>query len=187
MIEEGQFILELAKDHMEISINRLEEVLSKIRAGKASPQMISNVKVDYYGTLTPLSQMSNINTPDSQTISIQPFDKSIMEDIERSIVESNLGFNPINNGELIMINVPALTEERRIEIVKQVKVEIENGKISIRNARQKANEEAKKLSKQGISEDVIRDLEIEIQNLTNNYISIIDRYFDEKQKELMKI
>ena len=131
--------------------------------------------------------MSNINTPDSQTISIQPFDKSIMEDIERSIVESNLGFNPINNGELIMINVPALTEERRIEIVKQVKVEIENGKISIRNARQKANEEAKKLSKQGISEDVIRDLEIEIQNLTNNYISIIDRYFDEKQKELMKI
>ena len=187
MIEEGQFILELAKDQMEISINRLEEVLSKIRAGKASPQMISNVKVDYYGTLTPLSQMSNINTPDSQTISIQPFDKSIMEDIERSIVESNLGFNPINNGELIMINVPALTEERRIEIVKQVKVEIENGKISIRNARQKANEEAKKLSKQGISEDVIRDLEIEIQNLTNNYISIIDRYFDEKQKELMKI
>jgi len=187
MIEEGQFILELAKDQMEISINRLEEVLSKIRAGKANPQMISNVKVDYYGTLTPLSQMSNINTPDSQTISIQPFDKSIMEDIERSIIEANLGFNPINNGELIMINVPALTEERRIEIVKQVKVEIENGKISVRNARQKANEETKKLSKEGISEDVIRDLEIEIQNLTNNYISIVDKYFEEKQKELMKI
>ena len=131
--------------------------------------------------------MANINTPDSQTISIQPFDKSVMGDIEKAIVEANLGLNPMNNGELIMINVPALTEERRIEIVKQVKVEIENGKISIRNARQKANEEAKKLSKQGISEDVIRDLEIEIQNLTNNYISIIDRYFDEKQKELMKI
>lgn len=187
MIEEGQVILEVTKEQMEGSINRLDDVLSKIRAGKANPQMISNVTLDYYGSTTPLPQMSNINTPDSQTISIQPFDKSTLEDIEKAISEANLGLNPMNNGELIIINVPALTEERRKEIVKQVKTEIENSKISIRNARQKGNDEARKLAKDGISEDLIRDLESDIQDLTNNYISLVDKRFEDKQKELMTI
>ena len=144
MIEEIELILDITKEQMNESISRLESILSKIRAGKASPQMLSAVKVDYYGAITPLAQMANINTPDSQTISIQPFDKSVMGDIEKAILEANLGLNPMNNGEIIIINVPALTEERRRELVKQVKLETENCKVSIRNARQKANEEVKK-------------------------------------------
>ena len=160
MTEDVEIILDILKEQMQESIDRFKIVLSKIRAGKASPQMLSSVKVDYYGAITPLSQMSNINTPDAQTISIQPFDKTIMQDIERAILDANLGLNPMNNGELIMINVPSLTEERRREIVKQVKSETENCKISIRNARQKANDEVKKLAKDGLSEDLVRDLSL---------------------------
>ena len=156
MTEDVEIILDILKEQMQESIDRFKIVLSKIRAGKASPQMLSSVKVDYYGAITPLSQMSNINTPDAQTISIQPFDKTIMQDIERAILDANLGLNPMNNGELIMINVPSLTEERRREIVKQVKSETENCKISIRNARQKANDEVKKLAKDGLSEDLVQ-------------------------------
>ena len=187
MNEEIEFILDLAKEQMQESISRLESVLSKIRAGKASPQMLSAVKVDYYGALTPLSQMSNINTPDSQTISIQPFDKSVMGDIEKAISDANLGLNPMNNGELIIINVPSLTEERRREFVKQVKSETENCKVSIRSARQKANDEIKKIGKDGISEDMIRDSEINVQNLTDEYITITDKHFEDKQKDMMTI
>ena len=187
MNEDIELILDVAEEQMQESISRLEIVLSKIRAGKASPQMLSSVKVDYYGALTPLSQMANINTPDSQTISIQPFDKSVMGDIEKSIVEANLGLNPMNNGELIMINVPSLTEERRRELVKQVKAETENCKVSIRNARQKSNEEVKKLAKNGLSEDLARDGETSIQMLTDKYISTTDNYFVEKQKDIMTI
>ena len=172
---------------MQESIDRFKIVLSKIRAGKASPQMLSSVKVDYYGAITPLSQMSNINTPDAQTISIQPFDKTIMQDIERAILDANLGLNPMNNGELIMINVPSLTEERRREIVKQVKSETENCKISIRNARQKANDEVKKLAKDGLSEDLVRDTESRVQELTNQFILLTDKHFQEKEKDLMTI
>ena len=187
MNEEIELILDVAEEQMQESIARLEVVLSKIRAGKASPQMLSSVKVDYYGSMTPLSQMANVNTPDSQTISIQPFDKSVMGDIERAIVEANLGLNPMNNGELIMINVPALTEERRRELVKQVKLETENCKVSIRNARQKGNEEVKKLAKDGLSEDLARDTESSIQNLTDKYISNTDKIFTEKEKDVMTI
>lgn len=187
MTEEIELILDLAEDQMSESISRLESVLSKIRAGKASPQMLSSVKVDYYGAVTPLSQMANINTPDSQTISIQLFDKSVMEDVEKAIIETNLGLNPMNNGELIIINVPALTEERRRELVKQVKIETENCKVSIRNARQKANEEVKKLSKDGLSEDIARDAEISVQDLTDRFISITDKNFADKEKDVMTI
>jgi len=187
MNAEVNLILEIAKEQMTDSINRLESVLSKIRAGKASPQMLNSVKIDYYGSLTPLSQMSNINTPDSHTISIQPFDKSVMEDIEKAIHESDLGLNPMNNGESIIISVPALTEERRIELVRQVKSETEKSKVSIRNARQKANDEVKKLSKESLSEDIARDTEQNIQDLTNQYINIIDKFFEEKKKDVMTI
>lgn len=187
MNEEIELILDVAEEQMQESISRLEMVLSKIRAGKASPQMLSSVKVDYYGALTPLSQMANVNTPDSQTISIQPFDKSVMGDIEKAIIESNLGLNPMNNGELIMINIPALTEERRRELVKQVKSETENCKVSIRNSRQKANEEVKKLAKDGLSEDLARDAESSVQALTDKFISNTDKIFTEKEKDVMTI
>ena len=187
MNEEIELILDVAEEQMQESISRLEMVLSKIRAGKASPQMLSSVKVDYYGALTPLSQMANVNTPDSQTISIQPFDKSVMGDIEKAIIESNLGLNPMNNGELIMINIPALTEERRRELVKQVKAETENCKVSIRNSRQKANEEVKKLAKDGLSEDLARDAESSVQTLTDKFISNTDKIFTEKEKDVMTI
>lgn len=187
MTEDVEIILDILKEQMQESIDRFKIVLSKIRAGKASPQMLSSVKVDYYGAITPLSQMSNINTPDAQTISIQPFDKTIMQDIERAILDANLGLNPMNNGELIMINVPSLTEERRREIVKQVKSETENCKISIRNARQKANDEVKKLAKDGLSEDLVRDSESRVQELTNQFILLTDKHFQEKEKDLMTI
>ena len=187
MNEEIGLVLEMAEEQMQESIIRLENMLSKIRAGKASPQMLSSVKADYYGTSTPLSQMANINTPDSQTISIQPFDKTIIGDIEKAIVKANLGLNPMNNGELIIINIPALTEERRRDLVKQVKSESENCKVSIRNARQKGNEEIKKISKEGLSEDMARDAELEVQNLTNKYITVTDKHFIEKEKDVMTI
>ena len=187
MTEEVEMILDILKEQMQESIDRFKIVLSKIRAGKPSPQMLSSVKVDYYGAITPLSQMSNINTPDAQTISVQPFDKTIMQDIERAILDANLGLNPMNNGELIIINVPSLTEERRREIVKQVKSETENCKISIRNARQKANDEVKKLAKEGLSEDLVRDTESRVQELTNQFILLTDKHFQEKEKDLMTI
>ena len=187
MTEEIELILDIAEEQMNESISRLDSVLSKIRAGKALPQMLSAVKVDYYGAITPLAQMANINTPDSQTISIQPFDKSVLADIEKAIIETNLGLNPMNNGELIIINVPALTEERRRELVKQVKLETENCKVSIRNARQKANEEVKKLAKDGLSEDMARDAETNVQDLTDKFITITDKHFTDKEKDVMTI
>ena len=186
-MEELDFIIETTKELMDESIKYLEKELLNIRAGKANPNMISSLKVEYYGALTPLNQISNIGTPDSQTISIQPFDKSVMGDIERAIVEANLGLNPMNNGELILINVPALTEERRKELVKQVKSETENCKVSIRNSRQKGNEEVKKLAKTGLSEDFARDAESSIQNLTDKFISNTDKIFSEKEKDVMTI
>ena len=172
MTEEIELILDIAEEQMNESISRLESALSKIRAGKASPQMLSAVKVDYYGAITPLAQMANINTPDSQTISIQPFDKSVMGDIEKAIVEANLGLNPMNNGEIIIISVPALTEERRRELVKQVKLETENCKVSIRNARQRANEEVKKLAKDGLSWQVVVPTMV-LSMLISRYIIIM--------------
>lgn len=187
MNKEIEYILEIANEDMQDSVNRLDGMLSKIRAGKANPQMLSSVKVDYYGSMTPLSQMSNINTLDAQTISIQPFDKSVMADIEKAILEANLGLNPMNNGELIMINIPSLTEERRKELVKQVKSEVENSKVSVRHARHKANEEIKKLTKDGLSEDIARDSEVSIQDLTNKYIAIIDKNFEDKKNDIMTI
>ena len=160
MNEEINFCLDLAREQMQECINHLEISLSKIRAGKASPQMLRAVVVDYYGSVTPLTQMANVTTPDSQTITIQPFDKSMISDIEQAIVNAQLGFNPSNNGEKVIINVPALTEERRRDLVKQVKIETEKSKISCRNIRQKSNDELKKIGKEGVSEDIIRDVAV---------------------------
>lgn len=184
-MEELEFILEATEESMVNSISFLEKELLNIRAGKANPNMLSSVKVDYYGAQTPLNQIANINTPDSQTLSIQPWEKDKLEDIEKAILSSNLGFNPMNNGEMIIINVPPLTEERRIQLVKQAKSESENAKVSIRNARKDANDELKKLD--GISEDVLKDSENEVQNITNSFTSKIDGFFSKKEEEILTV
>ena len=187
MNEEINFCLDLAREQMQESLNHLEISLSKIRAGKASPQMLRTVVVDYYGSVTPLTQMANVTTPDSQTITIQPFDKSMIADIEQAIVNAQLGFNPWNNGEKVIINVPALTEERRRDLVKQVKIEIEKSKISCRNIRQKSNDELKKIGKEGVSEDIIRDAEESVQLITNEYTIKIDDIFSAKESDIMQV
>ena len=187
MNEEINFCLDLAREQMQESLNHLEISLSKIRAGKASPQMLRAVVVDYYGSVTPLTQMANVTTPDSQTITIQPFDKSMISDIEQAIVNAQLGFNPSNNGEKVIINVPALTEERRRDLVKQVKIEIEKSKISCRNIRQKSNDELKKIGKEGVSEDIIRDAEESVQLITNEYTIKIDDVFSTKESDIMQV
>ena len=187
MNEEINFCLDLAREQMQESLNHLEISLSKIRAGKASPQMLRAVVVDYYGSVTPLTQMANVTTPDSQTITIQPFDNSMISDIEQAIVNAQLGFNPSNNGEKVIINVPALTEERRRDLVKQVKIEIEKSKISCRNIRQKSNDELKKIGKEGVSEDIIRDAEESVQLITNEYTIKIDDIFSNKESDIMQV
>tara|TARA_B100001142_G_C14323063_1_gene651218 strand:+ start:728 stop:1291 length:564 start_codon:yes stop_codon:yes gene_type:complete len=187
MTEEVKFHLDVAKEQMEEAINHLDKVLGKIRAGKANTQMVGSVQVDYYGTKTPISQMANVNTPDSQTISIQPWDKTALQDIEKAIMEANLGYTPINNGEMIMINIPPLTEERRIELVKQAKIEVEQSKVSIRNIRQKANDEMKRLGKEGLSEDLEKDAQDEVQKITDIYTAKTDNYFNTKEKEILTI
>ena len=184
-MEELDFIIESSKELMDNSIIYLEKELVNIRAGKANPNMLSSVNVEYYGVMTPLSQISNINTPDSQTISIQPWEKDKLQDIEKAILSSNLGFNPMNNGEMIIINVPPLTEERRRELVKQSKAESENTKVSIRNIRKEANDELKKLS--GFSEDLIKDAENNVQNMTNEFSSKVDAFFAKKESEIMTV
>ena len=187
MTEEVNFQLDIAKEAMQEIISRLEIILAKIRAGKANPQMLSTVKVDYYGVQTPLSQAANVSTADAQTIYVQPFDKSLISDIEQAIVEANLGFNPSNNGEKVIINVPPLTEERRRDLVKQVKVEIEKSKISCRNVRQKSNDELKRIGKEGVSEDIIRDAEESVQNITNEFTTKIDSIFSSKESDIMQV
>ena len=163
----------------------LEKKLMNIRAGKANPNMLSNVTIEYYGTNTPLSQVANINTPDGRTIIIQPWEKTILPEIEKGIEIANLGFNPMNNGENIIINVPTLTEERRTELAKQAKTETEEAKIAIRNARKEANNEIKKYS--NFSEDLKKNSELDIQEITNNYIDKVDKIFDLKEKEIMTL
>ena len=187
MTEEVNFNLDVAKEAMHEVIVRLESALAKIRAGKASPQMLSSVKVDYYGVKTPLSQAANVSATDAQTISVQPFDKNLINDIELAIIEANLGFNPSNNGERVIINVPSLTEERRRDLVKQAKTEIESSKISVRNIRQKANDEMKKLGKEGLSEDLVRDAEVSVQDLTNSFSLRIDNIYSKKESDIMTI
>ncbi len=184
MNEEIQFTVDAAKESMDKAIIHLEKEFVKIRAGKASPSMLANVKVDYYGSQTPLSQVSNINTPDARTIAVQPWEKSLMTEIETAIRNSNLGFNPMNNGEMIIINVPPLTEERRRDLVKQAKAEAEDAKVSVRTARQDANKEIRDLD---ISEDLQKNGEVDIQALTDSYSKRIDTFLANKEVEIMKV
>jgi ribosome recycling factor len=187
MTEEVNFQLDIASEQMQEAIMHLENVLAKIRAGKANPQMLRTVKVDYYGVSTPLAQTANVSTPDSQTITVQPFDQNLISEIEQAIVDANLGFAPSNNGEKIIINVPPLTEDRRKELAKQAKAEVENTKVSIRNVRQKANDEMRKLGKGGLSEDLVRGAEESVQELTNTYSEKIDAIYTVKEAEIMTV
>jgi ribosome recycling factor len=184
MDEEVKFVLDSAKESMDGSISHLEKALVKIRAGKASPVMLSTVMVEYYGSKTPLSQVSNINTPDARTISVQPWEKNLLGEIETAIMNANLGFNPMNNGEMIIINVPPLTEERRVQLSKQAKSEAEDAKVSIRSARQEANKELKALD---ISEDLLSNAEVDVQELTDSYSKKVDAILSVKEAEIMKV
>lgn len=184
MNEEISFILDSTTESMEGTMTHLEKSLVKIRAGKASPAMLSMIMVEYYGSQTPLSQVANINTPDARTIAVQPWERNMIPEIEKAIMAANLGFNPMNNGEQVIINVPPLTEERRRDLVKQAKAEAEDARVGIRNARQEANKELKKLD---ISEDLLANAEIDVQELTNNFIKKIEGVLTKKEAEIMKV
>lgn len=184
MDEELDFIIDSTKEAMQKALVHLEKELMNIRAGKASPAMVGSVFVDYYGNPTPLNQVANVNTPDARTISIQPFEKSILPAVVKGIMQANLGFNPMNNGDNVIINVPPLTEERRRELVKQAKAEAEDSKIGVRNDRKNANQEIKKLD---ISEDMKKDSEAEIQRLTDLHIEKIEKILVAKEKEIMTV
>ncbi len=187
MTEEIDFILDSTKESMEDSIAHLEKAFLNIRAGKASPAMLGSVFVDYYGSQTPLSQIANLNVPDARTITIQPYEKSMLHPIEKAIMVANIGFNPMNNGDLIIISVPPLTEERRKDLAKQAKSEAEDAKIGIRNVRKDSNSEIKKLEKEGTSEDICKTAEDEVQNITNTFIRKVDELLVLKDAEIMKV
>lgn len=187
MTEEIKFILDSTKESMNGSVAHLEKEFLNIRAGKASPQMLGGVYVDYYGSQTPLSQVANVNTPDARTITVTPWEKAMLQPIEKAIMIANLGFNPMNNGDNIIISVPPLTEERRKDLVKQAKAEAEDAKISIRNARKDANTDIKKLEKEGTSEDICKTAEDDVQKLTDAFIKKIDEHLVIKEAEIMKV
>ena len=186
-MEEIDLILEDTKERMDKSIQFLISELKKIRAGKAMPSMLDGVMVEYYGTPTPILQVASITTPDSRTIFVKPWEKTIIQDIEKAIIDNDLGLNPQNDGENIIINIPTLTEERRLVLVKQIKGEGEKGKISIRSVRKESNELIKKLSNEGFSEDAIKDGESEIQKITDLKISRIDEIIKSKETEITTI
>lgn len=186
-MEEIEFILDSTKESMSGSIAHLEKEFLNIRAGKASPQMLGGVFVDYYGSQTPLSQVANINVPDARTITVTPWEKSMLQPIEKAIMIANIGFNPMNNGDNIIISVPPLTEERRRDLVKQAKSEAEDAKIGIRNARKDANTDIKKLEKDGTSEDICKSAEEDVQKLTDSFIKKIDEHLAIKEAEIMKV
>ncbi|MFT4753013.1 MAG: ribosome recycling factor [Salibacteraceae bacterium] len=187
MEEELEMIFDMAQEQMDGSIDHLKKEMLKIRTGRANPIMLSGIMVDYYGSKTPLSQVSNVNSPDAQTLMVQPFEKSILKDIEKAIVNSNVGLNPQNNGELIIINVPPLTEERRKGLAKQARSEGEHAKVSVRNARQEAMHEIKKLKDKGLSEDLTRGAEETIQTRTNGHAKSIETLISDKEVEIMKV
>ena len=185
MNEEIEFILNSTKEAMDKALIHLEKQFVNIRAGKASPSMLRSITVEYYGTQTPLAQVANVNTPDGRTITVQPWEKSMLQDIEQAIMAANLGFNPMNNGESVIINVPPLTEERRKELAKQAKSEAEDAKISIRGSRKEANNELKKLDT--ISEDLKKNTETDIQEMTDGYIKKADALFNTKENEILTV
>jgi ribosome recycling factor len=187
MDELVKMVLEETRSKMEKSIKHLESELMKIRAGKASASIVDGIMVDYYGTMTPLNQVSNIGTPDIKTVAIQPWDKNMIDPIEKAIMAANIGITPEDNGEVIRLNVPPLTEERRRDLVKQVKAEGEDTKVGIRNARREANDELKALQKDGLPEDEEKNGESEIQKLTDSFIEKVDKDVEAKEKDIMTV
>ena len=186
-MEEVDFFLEHTVETMGKSLARLSQELTKIRAGKAMPNMLDALNVDYYGNSTPVHQVASITTPDARTLIIKPWEKAMIGEIEKAIVNSDLGLNPQNDGEIVRINIPALTEERRIILVKQAKAAAENGKVSIRNIRKDTNEQLKKLLKEGASEDLIKDAEANVQKHTDEHVKKIDGIFEVKEKDIMTL
>ncbi len=187
MIEKANELLEFSELKMEDALSHLQEEMATLRAGKANPDVLASVMVNYYGASTPLPQMSNITTPDARTMLIQPWDKSMIHSIEKAIMDANLGFTPQNNGEVIRINIPALTEERRRELVKKSKSAGEFAKVSIRNARRDAMDALKKLQKEGLPEDVEKDNEDKVQKTTDKFVKKVEEILDSKEKEIMTV
>ncbi|MDR2120561.1 MAG: ribosome recycling factor [Tannerella sp.] len=182
-----QSILKKAEEKMEASILFLDENLARIRAGKANPKILDGIKVPYYGEMTALSNVASVNTPDAKTLLITPWEKNLMKDIERAILNSELGITPENNGEVIRLGIPPLTEERRRTLAKQAKQEAENAKISIRNSRRDAIEALKKSVKDGVSEDLAKDAESDVQKTHDRYIRKVDDLYAAKEKEIMTV
>ncbi len=187
MEEELSLYESAAEEQMQAAVTHLDEALSHIRAGKASPKLLDAVRVEYYGTMSPLSSVATVMVPDARTITIQPWEKKLIGDIERAIINSNIGLAPSNNGELIRLVMPPLTEERRRELCKQCKGEAETAKMSVRNARREAIEEYKKMVKKGLPEDVEKDAEEDIQKTHDKYVAEIDKLYAAKEKEIMTV
>lgn len=187
MDELVSLVLDETRSKMDKSIQHLETELSKIRAGKATPRILDGIMVDYYGVSTPINQVSNIGTPDAKTVAIQPWEKGMIETIEKAILHANIGITPENNGEIIRLNIPPLTEERRLNLVKQVKQEGENTKVGVRNARRESNDELKQLQKDGLPEDEQKNGEAEVQKLTDDYIEKVDKILEAKEKDIMTV
>ncbi|CAN5300766.1 ribosome recycling factor [soil metagenome] len=187
MTEELSLIIDDTEDSMKKAIDHLESELVKIRAGKASPNMLDGIMVDYYGTPTAINQVANISAMDARTLSVQPWEKKMLAAIERSIIAANIGINPQNDGNIIRLFLPPLTEERRKELVKKANGEGEQGKVSVRSIRREGIEQIKKLEKDGLSEDIAKDAEAEIQEMTNKYISLVEKHLAAKEKEIMSI
>ena len=179
--------LEDSTEQMTKAVAHTELELTKIRAGKAMPSMLDGIFVDYYGTATPLAQVSNINTPDARTLVIQPWEKTMLAPIEKAILDANIGLTPQNDGSIIRLNIPPLTEERRRDLVKKVKEEAEKGRVAVRNIRKDANDTIKKLKADGVSEDEIKAGEAEVQKLTDKYIAKVDQLAEAKEKDIMTV
>jgi ribosome recycling factor len=187
MTEDIQMVIDLTEESMSKAMEHLDETLIHIRAGKADPRMLEGLTVDYYGSQTVITQVANINTPDARTIKIQPWERNMIDPIEKAIMYANLGFNPTNNGEAILINVPPLTEERRRDLVKQARHEGENTKVSIRNARKDANDQLKKMLKDGLAEDLEKDAAARVQKMTDDYTKKVEERIKLKEEDIMKI
>lgn len=187
MEEELSLYESAAEEQMQAAVAHLDEALSHIRAGKASPKLLDAVRIEYYGTMSPLSSVATVMVPDARTITIQPWEKKLIGDIERAIINSNIGLAPSNNGEIIRLVMPPLTEERRRDLCKQCKGEAENAKMSIRNARREAIEEYKKLVKKGLPEDVEKDAEEDMQKTHDKYVAEIEKLYAAKEKEIMTV
>ena len=187
MQEAVDMALEEAKEQMEKAMERLRGELRKVRAGKAHPSMLESVKVDYYGTLTPISQIANVNNTDARTLVVQPWEKPMLDPITTGIINANLGLNPVNNGEVLIINVPPLTEDRRIELSKRARSEGESARVSIRNARKDANDILKSAKEEGLSEDMFKTGEAKVQDMTNSYTKNVEDILSAKEADIMTI